>query len=83
MIETALVLIALGAVLTIIRMLLGPTSFDRLLASDTLAVMAVAFLAVLSTGVGGTLYIDVAIVYGIIGFVGVVVIARFLQGVRR
>lgn len=83
MIEVSLVLIAIGAVFAIVRMLVGPSSFDRLLASDTLAVTAVAFLAILSTGVGGALYIDVAIVYGIIGFVGVVVIARFLQEVRR
>jgi len=83
MIAVSLVLIGVGATFTILRLLIGQTSFDRLLASDTLAVTAVAFLAILSTGVGGALYIDVAIVYGIIGFVGVVVIARFLQGVRR
>ncbi len=75
-------LMGLAALLTVGRLLAGPSSFDRLLASDTLVVVATAFLAVYSTTAGGALYIDVAIVYAVIGFIGVVTIARFLQGVQ-
>ncbi len=77
----SLILIGLAALLTVVRLLAGPTSFDRLLASDTLAVIATAFLAVFSVISGATdLYLDVAIVYAVIGFIGVVTIARFLRG---
>jgi multicomponent Na+:H+ antiporter subunit F len=77
------VLIGLGALLTAYRLFRGPSDYDRLLSSDTLAVIAVAFLAIFSATPGRTTYLDVAIVYGVIGFVGVVVIARFLQGANR
>lgn len=79
----ALVCIGLAAVLTAVRLFRGPSHYDRLLASDTLAVIAVAFLAVLSAHPDRTVFVDVAIVYAVIGFVGVVVIARFLQGEDR
>lgn len=74
--------IGLAALLTVIRLLKGPTSFDRLMASDTLVVVATAFLAVYSSLTGKGLYLDVAIVYAVIGFIGVVMIARFLQEAR-
>lgn len=77
---TAYVFIGLAAVLTAYRMFRGPSSYDRLLSSDTLAVIAVAFLALYSANPARYPFIDVALVYAVIGFVGVVVIARFLQG---
>jgi multisubunit Na+/H+ antiporter MnhF subunit len=77
------VLIGLAAVLTAYRLLRGPSNFDRLLSSDTLAVIGVAFLAVFSSEPGRQSFIDVALVYAVIGFVGVVIIARFLQGADR
>jgi multicomponent Na+:H+ antiporter subunit F len=80
-IAVALILIGVATILGVVRLLAGPTSFDRLLASDMLVVIATAFLAVFSVISGGTtLYLDVAIVYAVIGFIGVVTIARFLRG---
>lgn len=77
----SLILIGFSVLLSVIRLLAGPTPFDRLMASDTLAVIATAFLVLFSVISGGTdLYIDVAIVYAVIGFIGVVTIARFLKG---
>jgi multicomponent Na+:H+ antiporter subunit F len=77
------VLIGLGALLSAYRLFRGPSDYDRLLSSDTLAVIAVSFLALFSAVPTRHTYLDVAIVYAVIGFVGVVVIARFLQGAKR
>lgn len=79
----SLILMGLAAVLTVIRLLRGPTSFDRLLASDVLAVISTAFIAVYSILGKTVFFMDVAIVTMILGFIGVVVIARFLQGVLK
>lgn len=79
----AYVFIGLAALLTAYRLFRGPSHYDRLVASDTLAVIAVAFIAVFSTNPARTSFIDVAIVYAMIGYVGVVVIARFLQEAER
>ncbi len=79
----SLILIGVAALLTVIRLLKGPTSFDRLVASDILAVISTAFLAVYSIMADTAFFMDVAIVNVILGFIGVVMIARFLQGVMK
>ncbi len=79
----SLVLMGLAALLTIVRLLRGPSAFDRLVASDVLAVTSTAFLAVYSVVSGTAFFMDVAIVNVILGFIGVVMIARFLQGVMK
>ena len=82
-VNAAYVLIGLAALLAAYRMFRGPSDYDRLVAGDTLAVITAAFLALFSVTPERHSYIDVAIVYAVIGFVGVVVIARFLQGAKR
>jgi len=83
LVTASLILIGISALFSIIRLLAGPSPFDRLMASDTLTVIGTAFLVLFSVISGGTdLYIDVAIVYAVIGFIGVVTIARFLKGGR-
>ncbi|MBN2874075.1 MAG: pH regulation protein F [Spirochaetales bacterium] len=79
----SLALIGLAALLTIVRLLRGPTSFDRLVASDVLAIVSTAFLAVYSVMADSSFFMDVAIVNVILGFIGVVMIARFLMGVMK
>ncbi|OHD79768.1 MAG: hypothetical protein A3J97_05130 [Spirochaetes bacterium RIFOXYC1_FULL_54_7] len=76
----SLALIGLAALLTIVRLLRGPSAFDRLVASDVLAVISTAFLAVYSVQARTSFFMDVAIVNVILGFIGVVMIARFLIG---
>lgn len=79
----SLALMGLAAVLTVIRLLRGPTPFDRLVASDVLAVISTAFLAVYSVMADTAFFMDVAIVNVILGFIGIVMIARFLMGVMK
>jgi multisubunit Na+/H+ antiporter MnhF subunit len=79
----SLILMGLAALLTIVRLLRGPSAFDRLVASDVLAVISTAFLAVYSISSDTAFFMDVAIVNIILGFIGVVMIARFLQGVMK
>lgn len=79
----SLVLMGLAALLTIFRLLRGPSAFDRLVASDVLAVTSTAFLAVYSVISDTAFFMDVAIVNVILGFIGVVMIARFLMGVMK
>jgi multicomponent Na+:H+ antiporter subunit F len=79
----SLILMGLAALLTIVRLLRGPSAFDRLVASDVLAVTSTAFLAVYSIMSDTAFFMDVAIVNVILGFIGVVMIARFLMGVMK
>lgn len=85
---TALQLIAgllmvLGIVLSSVRLFLGPTVADRVVAADTLAVITTAGLVILAGIFNNPVYLDVALVYGTLAFVGTVAIARALEGNRQ
>ncbi len=76
--------IALGLVLAAIvlataRLVLGPAAPDRVVAADTLGVITTAGLVWLASILNNGIYLDVALVYAALAFVGVVAIARALE----
>ncbi|NCN04758.1 MAG: pH regulation protein F [Spirochaetales bacterium] len=64
---------------TLVRLLLGPTAADRLVALNILSGLALGFLVLRGVQEGRALYLDVALVYDIFGFLGFLAIARFLK----
>ena len=74
----ALVLLSCSFLLTMWRVILGPTLPDRVLALDTLTVTAIGFIAVVCIKTGFTLYLDIAIALGLVGFLATVAFARFI-----
>ena len=79
----AVVLLALGIVFSAIRLLLGPTTADRVVAGDTFAVITTAGLTGLAAVFDNPVYLDIALVYGTLAFVGTVAIARAMEGNRQ
>ncbi|MCB8837841.1 cation:proton antiporter [Aurantimonas sp. VKM B-3413] len=71
-------LLALAFILTTIRIILGPTLPDRVLGLDMLTSVAIGFIAVIGIDTGFTLYVDVAIALGLVGFLATVAFARFI-----
>ena len=64
----------------LIRAIKGPTVYDRILASNVLGTKTVLMLAVLGFIVGGPeLYIDIAIMYVLIGFIGTVAVLKISE----
>jgi multisubunit Na+/H+ antiporter MnhF subunit len=81
--ELAAFVIMGGALLLgLLRLVIGPHSPDRIVAADTLSVITTAGLAGLAALLGSVLYLDVALIYGVLAFVGVVAIARAIEGDR-
>jgi multicomponent Na+:H+ antiporter subunit F len=74
-----LALVAAGIVLCFLRLLKGPTAADRAVAVDTAATITTALLVLLAAIFGRRVYLDVALVYAILTFIGSVAIARFLE----
>ena len=60
------------------RLLRGPGLADRVLALDSLYVNTLALLVLMGIGYGTTLYFEVALVIAMLGFVGTVVLSKFL-----
>lgn len=79
-IYTALGFMVLGLIFSAYRMVKGPTAADRTLALDTLTTIAVAGMVLLAWVFQRFVYMDVALIYGVLGFIGVLVIARYLEG---
>ncbi len=69
-----------GIFFSTLRFIFGPTAADRTVALDTLTTIAMALLVLLSYIFNRYIYIDIALVYGVLGFIGVLVIARYLEG---
>jgi len=77
MIEFLLFIIALAILLSFIRFIKGPHLTDRVIAFDTMGIIAVSFLVLLSISIKSSLYLDIAFVFALIGFIGTIIFARF------
>ncbi len=65
--------------LALIRFLKGPTLSDRVVAFDTISIMAVSLLVLLSIYFKRSIYIDIALVFGLIGFLGTTIFGRYIE----
>ena len=74
----ALVTLSLGLLLTVARIVRGPTLPDRVLGLDMLVAIAIGFIAVIAIRSGFNLYIDIAIALSLVGFLATVAFARFI-----
>ena len=81
--EITLVLLTLAILLAFVRMVMGPTQADRIVALDLISVLIVATLAALSVYTGQKAFMDVAIAYALIAFLGTVALARFRERMAR
>jgi multicomponent Na+:H+ antiporter subunit F len=79
MFEAAAVAILATMVLAIIRTLLGPTVYDRILAVNMFGTKTVLIIAVIAFLSGRTDLLDIALVYALINFIGVVAVLKFFE----
>ncbi|PJI92364.1 multisubunit potassium/proton antiporter PhaF subunit [Yoonia maricola] len=70
--------LALGQVMSMVRLVLGPTSGDRVLALDTMVINALGLVIVLGIHQGVQIYFEVALLIAMLGFVSTVAMARFI-----
>jgi multicomponent Na+:H+ antiporter subunit F len=69
--------LALG--LALLRLVRGPTLTDRVVALELVATIFVGVVAVHAIGSREPVYLDVAIVLALVGFLGAVAFARFIS----
>jgi multicomponent Na+:H+ antiporter subunit F len=78
----ALTMLALGAALTFVRLVRGPTLPDRVISIDLIGILIVCVLVVVAGDSGQQAFLDVAMVIALISFVGTVAYARYLERER-
>lgn len=73
------VLVGLAMAAATVRMIRGPRAQDRILALDAFYVAAMLMLVLFGIRVGSSVYFEVALLIGALGFVGTVALAKFLM----
>jgi multisubunit Na+/H+ antiporter MnhF subunit len=81
--SVALAMLGVAVLLGLLRLLLGPQAPDRVVAADTLAVITTSGLCLIAVLLGSPLYLDLALIYGALAFVGIVALARAIEGDGR
>ena len=72
-------MILIGMALAFGRLVAGPSGADRVVALDLLSVLVIAFLVAFSILAEEASYLDVAIAYACIAFLGTISLARFVM----
>lgn len=75
----AAALVGVAFLLTLYRFLVGPSAADRVVAFDVLTIVAITAIALVALAEGRGIYLDVALVYALLSFLGVIVAARYLE----
>ncbi len=75
-----LILMGLATLFAVIRIIAGPTVPDRAVGLDTATTVTTSFMVLLALLLKRGIFLDVSLVYAILGFLGVIAIARYLEG---
>ena len=75
----AQLMLGIGMLATLYRMVRGPRAQDRILALDALYVVGLLLLVTLGIRTGSAIYFELAMLIGLLGFVGTVALAKFLM----
>ncbi|MGH6761989.1 MAG: monovalent cation/H+ antiporter complex subunit F [Phyllobacterium sp.] len=75
----AAILIVFSIIFGVVRLIIGKTIVDRIVAIDMLTVVSLSLIALYAHISGRFIYLDVALVYGLLSFLAVLAIARFLE----
>lgn len=72
-------LIGGGVLFSVLRMIIGPEVTDRIVSLDTLNVMITGVIVLFAFVFKNEIYLDIAIVYGVLSFLETVVLSRYLE----
>jgi multicomponent Na+:H+ antiporter subunit F len=74
----SLILLGLALAVSLVRIVIGPTLSDRILALDLLTVVAMGFVGAIAVRTKLWLYLDIAIALALLGFLATVALARYI-----
>ncbi len=73
-------IVLLSIVITFVRFVLGPDYMNRLVAFDAMTIMSLSIIVMTAWFLDRMIYLDVALVYGLLSFLGVIAVARYGEG---
>jgi multicomponent Na+:H+ antiporter subunit F len=79
MFDYLIIFLLLPIFISTFRLIKGPTLADRIVALDVLSIMGISYLVVLSLYFQRIIYIDIALVLGLIGFLSTTIFGRYIE----
>lgn len=79
LLNLSVILVFLAVIFCVIRLVVGRTLLDRVVAMDMLTIIAIVLIALYAHIAGRFVYLDVALVYGLLSFLSVLAVARFID----
>ncbi|MFT4782419.1 MAG: multicomponent Na+:H+ antiporter subunit F [Paracoccaceae bacterium] len=79
MFAVAISAIFIAMLLVMVRLFAGPTLYDRVLAVNSFGTHTVLFIGVLGFLTGRPEFLDIALLYALINFVGTIAILKFFR----
>ena len=73
----AAILVALS--LALARAIWGPSVFDRVLAGNSVGILAILLLAVVGFLTGRPAFLDIALTYGLLNLIGTLAVLKFFR----
>jgi len=77
--QLALVTLSVSLLLAVVRLVKGPTLPDRIVAMDLIGVLVVGLIVLIAASTRVRATLDAAVVIALIGFVGTVAYATYVQ----
>jgi multicomponent Na+:H+ antiporter subunit F len=71
-----------GLLLSIVRLIKGPALPDRVVSLDLIGMLSLGIVVVSTIKLSDPVYLDVAVVMGLITFMGTIAYARYLERVE-
>jgi multicomponent Na+:H+ antiporter subunit F len=65
--------------LALVRAILGPSVFDRVLAGNSVGILAILLLAVVGFLTGRPDFLDIALTYGLLNLIGTLAVLKFFR----
>lgn len=75
----AAIAILVTIILALVRVFLGPTLYDKILAINMVGTKTALLIAVLAVLSGRTEVLDIALIYAMINFIGVVALLKLVE----
>ena len=75
----AAIIIMISIFMSAYRFIVGPDLVDRVISFDVITISSIGIIAIISHFTNRMIYLDIAIVYGLLSFLGVIVIGRYLE----
>ncbi len=71
--------ILLSFVIVLVRLFLGPTLYDRVLALNAFGTLAVLMISIVGFLFGRPDFLDIALLYALLNFIGTIAILKFFR----